>query len=62
MGDQDIRFREACGAKGPLRLTWDVDGTSRGGEIALEGPSGELFENPRISETYLGLKKTGPAG
>ena len=28
------------------------------GEIALEGPSGALLENPRVSETYLGLKKT----
>ena len=28
------------------------------GEITLEGPSGELAENPRVVETYLGLKKT----
>ncbi len=26
------------------------------GEIALEGPSAELAENPRVVETYLGLK------
>ena len=29
------------------------------GEIALEGPSRELADNPRVIETYLGLKKTG---
>jgi branched-chain amino acid transport system ATP-binding protein len=28
------------------------------GEIALEGPSRELAENPRVVETYLGLKKS----
>ena len=28
------------------------------GEIALEGPSRELAENPRVIETYLGLKKS----
>ena len=28
------------------------------GEIALEGPSAELAKNPRVIETYLGLKKT----
>jgi branched-chain amino acid transport system ATP-binding protein len=27
------------------------------GEIAVEGPSRELAENPRVIETYLGLKK-----
>ena len=29
------------------------------GEIALEGPSRELADNPRVIETYLGLSKTG---
>ena len=29
------------------------------GEIALEGPSKELSENPRVSATYLGLSKSG---
>ena len=29
------------------------------GEIALEGPSQELAGNPRVIETYLGLRKTG---
>ena len=28
------------------------------GEIAVEGPSAELARNPRVIETYLGLKKT----
>ena len=28
------------------------------GEIAVEGPSDQLAENPRVIETYLGLKKT----
>jgi len=28
------------------------------GEIALEGPSGELAENPRVIESYLGMKKS----
>jgi len=28
------------------------------GEIALEGPSRDLAENPRVVETYLGLKKS----
>jgi branched-chain amino acid transport system ATP-binding protein len=28
------------------------------GEIAIEGPSKELAENPRVIETYLGLKKS----
>ena len=30
------------------------------GEIALEGPAGDLAENPRVIETYLGLKRHGP--
>ena len=29
------------------------------GKIALEGPSRELADNPRVIETYLGLSKTG---
>jgi len=28
------------------------------GEIALEGPSDELVENPRVIESYLGMKKS----
>ncbi len=28
------------------------------GEIAIEGPSAELARNPRVIETYLGLKKS----
>ena len=28
------------------------------GEIALEGPSDELAENPRVIESYLGMKKS----
>jgi branched-chain amino acid transport system ATP-binding protein len=28
------------------------------GEIALEGPSDELAENPRVIESYLGIKKS----
>ena len=33
------------------------------GEIAVEGRSSELAENPRVIETYLGLKKrASPAG
>ena len=28
------------------------------GEIAMEGPSSELAENPRVVETYLGMKKS----
>jgi len=31
------------------------------GEIALEGPSLELAENPRVIETYLGLKSASAA-
>ena len=31
------------------------------GEIAVEGPSTELARNPRVIETYLGLKKTAQA-
>jgi branched-chain amino acid transport system ATP-binding protein len=31
------------------------------GEIALEGPSRELAENPRVVETYLGLKAASAA-
>ena len=31
------------------------------GEIALEGPSKELAENPRVMETYLGLKSSSAA-
>ncbi|AJY42317.1 ABC transporter family protein [Burkholderia humptydooensis] len=27
------------------------------GEVALEGPAGELAQNPRVIETYLGLAK-----
>ena len=28
------------------------------GEIALEGAAGELSENPRVAESYLGLGTT----
>ena len=31
------------------------------GEIAAEGPSAELAENPRVIETYLALKARSPA-
>jgi len=32
------------------------------GEIALEGPSAALAENPRVVESYLGLARKAEAG
>jgi pSer/pThr/pTyr-binding forkhead associated (FHA) protein len=46
MGDQDLRFREACGVAGPLRLAWEADGLTGGQEVTLESPAAVVGRDP----------------
>ena len=46
MGDEHVQFREACGASGPIRLAWQVEGASEYEEITLDSPAAVIGRDP----------------